>query len=71
MTKREAGRLGGIARAKQCTPAQLSRIGHLGLIGLAERRFNGDVDKAKQWLIKRGLMALDAHYPQYMQVWRV
>ncbi len=49
MTRAEAARLGGIAR--------------LGFQALVAKRFGGDRRHALDWLVAKGLAALDADFP--------
>ena len=60
---------GGKARAAALSPARRQEIARLGLIGLANSRFNGDVVAARQYLVQKGLAALDAHYSPEMRKW--
>ena len=61
--------IGGKARAAALSPARRQEIARLGLVGLAKSRFNGDVKAARQYLVEKGLAALDAHYAPEMRKW--
>ena len=59
MTRSEAARLGGIARAVRLTPKRRSEIARLGFLALVEKRFAGNRRAAVEWLIAAGLAAQD------------
>ena len=63
MTRKEAARLGGLARAARLTPARRRAIARMGFAALVEKRFGGDRRAAIEWLTRKGLAALDADYP--------
>ena len=59
MTRKEAARLGGLARAARLTPARRREIAAMGFQALVEKRFGGDRRAAIKWLIAAGLAAQD------------
>jgi len=76
MTKSESGRLGGIAVKLRRPPKSCpscgrdltgkswhSYLGHLGLHGLADKYFGGDIIKAQRRLRENGLAKSDP-FPQ-------
>jgi hypothetical protein len=59
MTRKEAARLGGLARARALSPARRSAIAARGFAALVEKRFAGDRRAAVTWLVAAGLAAQD------------
>jgi hypothetical protein len=59
MTRKDAARLGGLARARALSPARRSAIAALGFAALVEKRFGGDRAAAIAWLVAAGLAAQD------------
>jgi hypothetical protein len=59
MTRKEAARLGRLARARALSPARRSAIAALGFAALVEKRFGGDRRAAVVWLVAAGLAAQD------------
>ena len=59
MTRKDAARLGGLARARALSPARRSAIAALGFAALVEKRFGGDRRAAIEWLVAAGLAAQD------------
>jgi hypothetical protein len=59
MTRTEAARLGGRARAARLAPARRREIAAMGFRALVEKRFGGDRRAAINWLIAAGLAAQD------------
>ena len=59
MTRTEAARLGGLARAARLTPARRSEIARMGFAALVVKRFAGDRRAAIAWLVAAGLAAQD------------
>jgi hypothetical protein len=59
MTRKEAARLGGLARARALSPARRSAIAARGFAALVEKRFGGDRRAAVTWLVAAGLAAQD------------
>jgi len=59
MTRKDAARLGGLARARALSPARRSTIAALGFAALVEKRFGGDRRAAIDWLVAAGLAAQD------------
>lgn len=57
MDHREAGRLGGIARAEKLSAERRRAIARMGWEALVRRRFGGDRDAAKAWLVGAGRFA--------------
>lgn len=55
-------KMGGQARARALCPHCRRQISRAGWRGLVEKRFHGDVDRARQWLGKLGAWASDAGY---------
>ena len=63
MTRRDAARLGGLARAARLSPERRRAIARMGFAALVEKRFAGDRAAAIDWLTRKGLAALDAAFP--------
>lgn len=59
MTRAEAAKLGGIARARKLDAARRREIAAQGFAALVDRRFGGDRQRAIDWLTAKGLAALD------------
>jgi hypothetical protein len=59
MTRKEAARLGGLARAARLSPARRRAIARMGFAALVEKRFGGDRRAAINWLVAAGLAAQD------------
>ena len=59
MTRTEAARLGGLARAARLAPARRREIAALGFQALVDQRFGGDRRAAIEWLVAAGLAARD------------
>jgi hypothetical protein len=59
MTRRDAARLGGLARAARLTPARRRAIAAMGFQALVDQRFAGDRRAAIKWPIAAGLAAQD------------
>ena len=59
MTRKDAARLGGLARARALSPARRSAIAALGFAALVVKRFGGDRRAAIEWLVAAGLAAQD------------
>jgi hypothetical protein len=59
MTRSEAARLGGLARAARLTPERRVEIAKQGFRAMVAARFQGDRKKAIEWLTAKGLAALD------------
>ena len=59
MTRKEAARLGGLARAARLTPARRREIAAMGFQALVDKRFGGDRRAAVAWLVAAGLAAQD------------
>ena len=59
MTRKEAARLGGCARAAPLSAARRSAIAALGFQALVDKRFGGDRRAAIEWLVAAGLAAQD------------
>ena len=59
MTRKEAARLGGLARAARLSPARRREIAARGFQALVEKRFGGDRRAAIEWLVAAGLAAQD------------
>jgi len=59
MTRRDAARLGGLARAARLSPARRREIAAMGFQALVDKRFGGDRRAAIAWLIAAGLAAQD------------
>ena len=59
MTRTEAARLGGLARAARLAPARRRAIAAMGFQALVQKRFGGDRRAAIKWLIAAGLAAQD------------
>ena len=59
MTRKEAARLGGRARAARLAPARRRAIAAMGFQALVQKRFAGDRRAAIKWLIAAGLAAQD------------
>ena len=59
MTRRDAARLGGLARAARLSPARRREIAAMGFQALVDKRFGGDRRAAINWLIAAGLAAQD------------
>jgi hypothetical protein len=49
MTRKDAARLGGLARARALSPDRRSAIAALGFAALVEKRFGGDRRAAIDW----------------------
>ena len=58
MTRTEAARLGGLARARASRRAA-REIAAMGFAALVEKRFGGDRRAAIEWLVAAGLAAQD------------
>jgi hypothetical protein len=67
MTRSEAARLGGLARARALSPARRSAIAALGFAALVEKRFGGDRAAAIAWLVAAGLAAQDRQLREALQ----
>jgi len=67
MTGNQFASIGGKARAARLSPARRKEIAIMGLKGLANKRFGGNIDVARNWLIKTGLAALDSGYAPEMR----
>ena len=63
MTRRDAARLGGLARAARLSPERRREIARMGFQALVEKRFGGDRAAAIDWITQKGLAAQDAEYP--------
>jgi hypothetical protein len=59
MTRRDAARLGGLARAARLSPERRRAIAAMGFQALVEKRFGGDRAAAIEWLVAAGLAAQD------------
>ena len=59
MTRKEAARLGGLARAARLAPARRREIAAMGFQALVDQRFAGDRRAAIAWLVAAGLAAQD------------
>jgi hypothetical protein len=59
MTRSEAARLGGRARAARLSPARRRAIAAMGFQALVDQRFGGDRRAAIDWLVAAGLAAQD------------
>jgi hypothetical protein len=59
MTRPQAARLGGLARAARLAPARRREIAAMGFQALVDKRFGGDRRAAIEWLIAAGLAAQD------------
>ncbi len=59
MTRSDAARLGGLARAARLAPARRREIARMGFAALVEKRFAGDRRAAIEWLVAAGLAAQD------------
>ena len=59
MTRKEAARLGGLARAARLTPARRREIAAMGFQALVDKRFGGDRRAAIDWLTRKGRAAQD------------
>lgn len=54
--------LGGRAVYQKYGSAYMSKLGKHGLEALAQKYFQGDIEKAKTWLGQCGVYAYDKHY---------
>jgi hypothetical protein len=59
MTRSEAARLGGLARAARLSPTRRRAIAAMGFQALVEKRFGGDRRAAIDWLTRKGQAAQD------------
>ncbi|MBV8231773.1 MAG: hypothetical protein JO329_17455 [Planctomycetaceae bacterium] len=59
MTRRDAARLGGLARAARLSPTRRRAIARMGFAALVAKRFAGDRHAAIKWLIAAGLATQD------------
>ena len=59
MTRKDAARLGGLARAARLSPERRRAIAAMGFQALVEKRFGGDRRAAVAWLVAAGLAAQD------------
>src|SRR5512135_543574 len=59
MTRSEAARLGGRARAARLAPERRRAIAAMGFQALVDQRFGGDRRAAIEWLVAAGLAAQD------------
>jgi hypothetical protein len=59
MTRSQAARLGGLARAARLAPARRREIARMGFAALVGKRFAGDRRAAIAWLVAAGLAAQD------------
>jgi hypothetical protein len=59
---------GGQARAKKLTAQRRREIAAKGFQAVVDKRFGGDREAAKGWLVKKGHWANDQHYPPSFQV---
>jgi hypothetical protein len=60
---------GGQARAEKLTARERKAIARKGFDALVTSRFGGDRKAAKEWLVAKGLAALDAHYDPVLRKW--
>ena len=67
MTRKDAARLGGLARARALSPDRRSAIAALGFAALVEKRFGGDRRAAIEWLVAAGLAAQDRQLREALQ----
>jgi general stress protein YciG len=61
-------RKGGQARAEKLSAQRRREIARKGFDALVAKRFSGDRDAAKEWLVKKGQWANDQHYPPELRV---
>jgi hypothetical protein len=59
MTRSQAARLGGLARAARLAPARRRAIAAMGFQALVDQRFGGDRRAALDWLTRKGRAAQD------------
>ena len=59
MTRGDAARLGGLARARALSAARRSEIARMGWLAMVKQHFGGDASAATRWLTAKGLAALD------------
>jgi hypothetical protein len=59
MTRRDAARLGGLARAARLSPTRRREIAAMGFQALVDQRFGGDRRAAIDWLTRKGRAAQD------------
>ena len=59
MTRTEAARLGGLARAARLSPERRRAIAAMGFQALVEKRFGGNRRAAIEWLVAAGPAAQD------------
>jgi hypothetical protein len=59
---------GGQARAKKLSARRRREIAARGFQAIVDKRFGGDREAAKEWLVKKGQWANDQHFHEYLQV---